>query len=212
MTSPVRSITCVVCDDHEALRRGVISLLENEPEITVVGEAADGAEAHALARSLQPDITLLDLHMPSRTGLEICQELTAEGVPTAVILYTGFEDLDDLEGALSAGARGVVLKGNSGAELVRAVRIVAGGQRYVDATVAAGLLERQGDSQRGVLSTRETEVLQLLADGASTQQAGQRLFLSPATIRSYAESAIRKLEADNRVQAVAVALRRRLIS
>lgn len=203
-------IQCVVGDDHEALRRGVVALLEAEGDLRVIGQARDGQEALDLSERRRPDVTILDVGLPDRDGIDICREMTERELPTAVVLYTGSPDPSHLHAALDAGARGFVLKSGPPQDLCRAVRAVHAGDAYIDATLGARLIERQM-GKTTVLSERETEVVQLLANGLTTDAVGSALFLSPATVRSYAENAMRKLEAHNRVHAVATALRLGLV-
>jgi two-component system, NarL family, nitrate/nitrite response regulator NarL len=204
-------IRCVVGDDHEALRRGVVALLETEPDMEVVDTAADGHEALSITARRAPAVTVVDLRMPCLDGIEIAREVARLGLPTKVVVYTAHDDVAALDEALQAGARGFVLKSRPPQELLRAIRAADSGRTFVDATLAAALLERQAQPARALLSPREAQVLQLLADGHTTDAAAGALFLSPATVRSYVENAIRKLEARNRVQAVAAALRLGLI-
>lgn len=207
-----RRIGCVIADDHEALRRGIAAFIGAERDMRVIGEAADGREALVLAQRRRPDVTIVDLRMPGMDGLEFCREAGAQGLGTSIVVYTGFEDDDALVQALDAGARAYVLKSGAPSELLRAIRMVDQGHTYVDAAMAGGLLRRQEGAARHGLSARELQVLRLLGDGLTTEQAAAELFLSPATVRSYAENAMRKLEARNRVHAVAMALRDGLIT
>lgn len=204
-------ITCVVGDDHEALLRGLVSLLSAEPDLRVIGSAANGEDTLAITERRSPEITVVDVRMPRMDGIALCREVAEKGLPTHVVLYTAYDDLNVLESALEAGARGYVLKSGPPQDLVRAVRTVHAGQPFIDATLGAALLERRSGDGNPLLSKRELEVLQLLADGHTTDAAATALFLSPTTVRSYAESAMRKLEAANRVHAVALALRLELI-
>lgn len=208
--STQETITCLVGDDHEALRKGVMTLLEMERDIRVVGQAANGPEALSLTERRRPDVLVVDVRMPEMDGIELCRQVLARDLPTAVVVYTAFDELEALEMALDAGASGYVLKTGTPQELLRAVRVVCEGQRYIDPILSSRLLGRRASGSP--LSGRETEVLQLLADGLTTEATGRQLFLSPATVRSYAENAMHKLEARNRVEAVAKALRLGLVS
>jgi DNA-binding NarL/FixJ family response regulator len=205
------SISCLVGDDHEALRRGLVTLLEAEPDLRVIGQASTGPEALALVERRRPDVTVVDLRMPGMDGVELCRHVRDEQLGSAVVVYTAFDELEALSMALDAGAKGYVLKSAPPAELVRAVRMVHSGQAYIDPALAGGLLEHRLVTAN-MLSGRETEVIQLLANGLTTEAVGRQLFLSTSTVRSYAESAMRKLEASNRVQAVAIALRLGLVT
>jgi DNA-binding NarL/FixJ family response regulator len=204
-------ISCVVGDDHEALRRGLVAVLEAEDDLRVVGEAADGRVLVELAERRRPDVTILDVRMPTIDGIECCRQMTAQPHPPAVVLYTGHTEPDVLHSALDAGARGFVVKTGPPQDLVRAVRAVHAGRPFIDARMGAFLARRETKAE-GLLSRREREVLQHLAHGLTTEGVGKELYLSPATVRSYAENAMHKLDAKNRVHAVAIALRMRLIS
>jgi DNA-binding NarL/FixJ family response regulator len=206
------AITCLLGDDHEALRKGVVSLLEAEQDIRVIGQASDGPEALALVERRRPDVTIVDLRMPGMDGVELCRQVAGDDPLTSVVIYTAFDELEALDMALAAGAQGYVLKSGPPRELIRAVRMVHEGHAYIDPALANGLLERRLSAGTSLLSTREGEVLQLLADGLTTDAVGKQLYLSPTTVRSYAENAMHKLEARNRVHAVATAIRMGLVS
>jgi DNA-binding NarL/FixJ family response regulator len=203
-------IRCVVGDDHEALRAGLVALLDAEDDLTVIGQARDGRELLALAERRRPDVTIVDIGMPSIDGIECCRRLTTQPGAPAVVLYTGSAEPDVLKSALDAGASGFVVKSGPPQDLVRAVRAVHAGLPYIDGRLGASLLADRTPATP--LSDRESEVLQHLAHGLTTDGVGKELFLSPATVRSYAEHAMHKLGAHNRVHAVAIALRLGLIS
>lgn len=205
-------ITCLVGDDHEALRRGLVTLLEAERDVSVVGQAGSGSETLALTERRRPDVVVVDLKMPDIDGIELCRQIRERELPARIVVYTAFDEIEALDMALTAGATGYVLKTGPPQELVRAVRMVQLGQQYVDPSLAGHLIERRTATAVRVLSDRESEVLQLLANGMTTDAVGRELFLSPATIRTYAENAMHKLEANNRVEAVAKALRLGLVS
>ena len=205
------NITCLVGDDHEALRRGLVALLENEQDISVIGQAGDGPQALALTERRRPNVTIVDLRMPGMDGVEFCRQVNDNELGTSVVIYTAFDELEALDMALDAGASGYVLKSGPPAELLRAVRMVHSGHDYIDPALAAPLLQRRVSAGHSLLSTRENEVLQLLADGHTTEGVGRELYLSPTTVRSYAENAMHKLEARNRVHAVAQAIRLGLV-
>jgi DNA-binding NarL/FixJ family response regulator len=201
----------VVGDDHEALLRGLVAVLEAEDDIKVIGQARDGRGILELAERRRPDVTIVDIAMPGLDGIEVCRDLAARARPTSVVLYTGSSQPEVLQSALDAGARGFVLKSGPPQDLVRAVRAASAGLTYIDATLGASLITRRR-AIAAVLSEREAQVLQLLANGHTTESAATALFLSPATVRSYVENAMHKLDARNRVHAVATALRMGLLS
>jgi DNA-binding NarL/FixJ family response regulator len=202
-------ITCVIGDDHEALRSGLAALLDAEDDLRVVGQARDGRELLELAERRRPDVMVADIGMPTVDGIAFCREITARPDPPAVVLYTGTAETDVLQSALVAGARGFVVKSGPPQDLVRAIRTVHAGLPYVDGMLGAALFNRRAES---LLSGRETEVLQHLANGLTTEGVGKELYLSPATVRSYTEHAMHKLGASNRVHAVTTALRMGLIN
>jgi len=202
-------ITCVIGDDHEALRSGLVTLLDAEDDLRVVGQARNGRELLELAERRRPDVTVADIGMPAIDGIAFCREITARPDPPAVILYTGTAETEVLQSALDAGARGFVVKSGPPQDLVRAIRTVYAGLPYVDGMLGAALFNRRVES---LLSEREAQVLQHLANGLTTEGVGKELYLSPATVRSYTENAMHKLGASNRVHAVTTALRMGLIS
>ena len=206
------NITCLVGDDHEALRRGLVALLDAEDDISVIGQAGDGPKTLALLERRRPNVTIVDLRMPGMDGVEFCRQVSEADLGTSVVIYTAFDELEALDMALDAGASGYVLKSGPPAELLRAVRMVHSGHDYIDPALAGGLLARRVAAGNSLLSGRENEVLQLLADGLTTEGVGRELYLSPTTVRSYVENAMHKLEARNRVHAVAQALRLGLVS
>jgi DNA-binding NarL/FixJ family response regulator len=207
--APVR---CLVADDHPAIVEAVSRVIERDPDVELVGRAGDGDEALRLIEALRPDVALLDIRMPNRTGIDIARELGSIGVPTAVILYTELADTLTLVEAIDAGARGFVLKGSPLVDLSRAIRLVAAGGVYVDPALAGALASAQATDRFAPLTKREREVLRLLADGLRNEQIARRLSISPLTVRSHVKNAMVKLEAGTRTQAVARALRESLIS
>jgi DNA-binding NarL/FixJ family response regulator len=203
--------TIVVADDHPAMVAAVAGMLEQHG-FAVVGRAADGEQALAAVREARPDVAVLDVQMPKLSGVEVAHRLVADGSASAVVLYTAFGDRALLGDALDAGARGFVLKEAPLSDLVRAVRLVAAGETYVDPVVAGVLVEGRLVARLPVLTRREREVLRLLADGLANEEIGRRLHISSETVRTHVRKAMTKLEADTRTQAVATALRQAIIS
>lgn len=204
-------IRCVISDDHEALRVGLAGVLAAEEGIEIVGQAADGDATLALIERRRPDVAVIDLGMPGRDALEIVRELTERQSDVSVLVYTADSRPETVWAGLEAGARGFALKCGPLRDVVRAVQTVADGQTYVDPTLVTALMERQGDEGRSRLSQREAQVLQLLGDGYTTRTIAEELFLSPATVRSYVETAMQKMDTRSRTHAVAVAIRDGLI-
>ena len=200
-------ITCIVGDDHPPVIAAVTAYLEQEG-IPVVASARTGDELLMLLREHRPDVGLIDLMMPGLPASEVLRTAARSGIPTGLVAYTGYSSHAMAQEALDAGARGVILKDAPLQDLVRALRVVAHGGRYVDPIFAT----EAEDSARLNLTERERDVLRLLADGLSNQEIGSRLFISAETVRSHIQKSMSKLEAKTRVEAVAKALRLSLIS
>jgi len=203
----VAAITCVVADDHPAIVAAVCEALAANG-IEVVARASDGERALGEIRARGPAVAVLDVRMPKLSGIEVVRQAPPQ---TAAILFTGYADRALVIESLDAGARGYVLKESPVSDLVRAVETVAGGGTWVD-PVLAGAVAAAGAETAAALTPRERDVLRLLADGCSNEEVGRRLHLSPETVRTHVRKAMRKLDADTRTQAVATALRRRLIA
>lgn len=206
MAAAGRTVTCVVADDHPAIVAAVGQAL-GAAGIDVVARASDGERAFQEIRARRPAVAVVDVRVPGLSGIEVARR-TPPG--TAVILYTGYADRALVVESLDAGARGYVLKESPVSDLVRAVETVAAGGTWVD-PVLAGSLAAAGAEAAASLTPRERDVLRLLADGCTNEEVGRRLHLSPETVRTHVRKAMRKLDADTRTQAVATALRRRII-
>jgi DNA-binding NarL/FixJ family response regulator len=203
-------IRCLLVDDHEILLEAVHSRLAAEEDLEVVGTAASGAQALSLIERRLPDVAVVDINMPDMDGVELCRLLEERSLPTKVLLYTGEANREVIRRGLAAGAHGVLLKSGDAGGLVRAIRAIVAGATYVEPTLARSLMET-APGPAVVLANRELEVLQLVANGVTTEGIAEQLSLSPNTVRSYVESAIRKLGARGRTHAVAEAFRRQLI-
>ena len=203
-------ISCVIGDDHPVLRAGMTEYLRSVHGIQIAGTAGDGNATLALVLSRRPQVLVVDAAMPGLSGVAVCREVTAQAPHTAVVVFTGTDDIALLDAALDAGACGFVLKSGPPQCLADAVVAAAAGESYVEPVLAAALLRRR--SATPLLSRRESEVLALLAEGQTTEEAGRTLFLSPATIRTYAENAMHKVEARNRVHLVAKSIRMGLLN
>ena len=204
------TITCVIADDHPPVLQFLSRYLSNSG-ITITASTRDGEEALQKIEQTQPTVAVLDARMPHRSGIDVVKELVARGLQTRVILYTGFGDDALLSDALDAGVTGMLDKDAPLDDLVRAIRVVADGGTYLDPAAAAALIANRRDHSRP-LTQREREVLRLLADGMTNEQMGAELSISPQTVRTHVQKAMDKLDAQNRVQAVATALRESLIS
>jgi DNA-binding NarL/FixJ family response regulator len=208
------SIRVLISDDQALVRGGFRAILGAQPDIEVVGEAENGAEAVALAERRRPDVILMDIRMPVLDGVEATRRLVADGSPARILVLTTF-DLDEyVHAAIRAGASGFLLKDVTPAKLLEAIRIVAGGDALLAPSVTRRLLERfaatlpAGDQSSDVLAqltARETEVLRLLAGGLSNAEIASELVVSEATVKTHVSSLLRKLGLRDRVQAVILA-------
>ncbi len=206
-------IRVLIADDQALVSAGLAAILEAQPDISVVGEAADGIEAVNLARDTRPDVALLDVRMPRVDGIEAARRIVTSGLPTRILILTTF-DLDEyLYGALKAGASGFLLKDVPRDQLIAGVRAVAAGDGLIAPKATRRLIERfaqlpapgDSDTHLGELSSREQEVLVLLARGLSNAEIAAQLFLSIATIKSHVANILQKLNLRDRVQAVVLA-------
>lgn len=213
MSEPVR---VVLADDHTIFRAGLRALLELERDIEVVGEAADGDEAVDQARKLKPDVVIMDLSMPGTNGLEATRRIAALELGVRVLVLTVHAEEEYLVPVVDAGASGYVTKASADRDLVEAIRTVARGEVYLPARAATLLLQQyrlseddgEGDS-RGLrdLSSREKEVLALTAEGFSSSEIGEKLFISPKTVDTYRSRIMQKLGLNHRSELVRFALR-----
>jgi DNA-binding NarL/FixJ family response regulator len=210
-------IRVLVADDHAIVREGVHQLLSQQPDIEVVGEAADGAQVLDLARKLRPDLVLMDIGMPGMNGLEATRALKAEQPQTNVLVLTMQEGEDYFFHLLQAGASGYVLKGAGSAELLSAIRAVQQGGVYLNPTmtkkVLGDLLKRpeQVNAASDRLTPREHEVLKLIAEGKTNREIADELVLSLNTVQTHRLHIMEKLNLHNRAELVKYAIRRGLI-
>jgi DNA-binding NarL/FixJ family response regulator len=175
----------------------------------VIGEAADGEAAIALAERRRPQVVIMDVRMPGMDGLEATKELMDKAPETAVLIFTAYSERSLLSRGLESGAKGYVLKEAPHETLLRAIEKVAGGEGYVDPALMPAFLT--GRDKDDMLTTREREILQLLADGMSNADVATQLFISQETVKSHVRHILAKLEADTRTHAVAIALREAII-
>jgi two-component system nitrate/nitrite response regulator NarL len=207
-----RPLTCVIADDHPPVLQFLSGYLADNG-ITVTASTRDGEEAFRKIEHTRPTVAVLDARMPRLNGLDVMRLLAETGSMTRVILYTGYGDKALVNEALDAGVSGVVDKEAPVDDLVRAIRIVAGGGSYLDpASSSALLVNRAASSRTRSLTPRERDVLRLLANGHSNEAIGAALAISPQTVRTHVQKAMEKLGATTRIQAVAIALRESLIA
>jgi DNA-binding NarL/FixJ family response regulator len=202
-------ITCLIVDDHEVVREGLRLSLSRAPHIRVVGEASDGAGAIALAERRKPDIVIMDVRMPGMDGLEATKQIGQRVPGTAVIIFTAYSERTLLSRGLESGAKGYILKEAPHDTLLRAIEKVVHGDGYVDPALMPAFLS--GRDREDMLTAREREILQLLADGMSNSDVAAKLFISQETVKSHVRHILTKLEADTRTHAVAIALREAII-
>ncbi|MBM7831915.1 DNA-binding NarL/FixJ family response regulator [Agromyces cerinus] len=209
------SIRIVVADDHPIVRAGIVGLLEAEPGLEVVGEAADGAEAVTVAASERPDLVLMDLRMPQLDGAAATARILADVPGTRVLVLTTYETDDHILAAIEAGASGYLLKAAPQAEIVAGIRAVAAGETVLAPSIAAKLVSRVRADAASVtppsLSPRELEVLRLVADGRSNPEIARALFIGEATVKTHLLHVFEKLEVNDRTRAVTRAMELGLI-
>jgi DNA-binding NarL/FixJ family response regulator len=207
--STVDDIRILIADDHPLFRRGLRSLLDAHAGVTVVAEAATGVEAVAHARAAQPDVAVLDLHMPELDGVEATRRIVGTSPHVAVLVLTMFDDDDSVFAAMRAGARGYLLKGADQSEILRAIEAVSRGEAIFGPTVAQRIIEFFAAPRHGriehvfpELTEREHEVLDLIAAGRSNTDIGRQLVLSPKTVRNHVSNIFTKLQVADRAQAI----------
>ena len=207
------TIRVLVADDQELVRAGFAMIIDSRDDLEVVGEARDGLEAVALARSVRPEVILLDVRMPRMDGIEAARQLAADGHPARIIMLTTFDLDEPVFAALRAGASGFLLKDTRPEDLVTAIRVVAGGEALLAPTITRRLLDRFASELPGgrtpprldVLSDREVEVLTLVARALSNDEIAERLTLSRATVKTHLSAILTKLGLRDRVQAAVLA-------
>ncbi|MFJ6070705.1 response regulator [Streptomyces sp. NPDC093065] len=210
---PADPVRVFLLDDHEVVRRGVRDLLDDEPDITVVGEAGTVEQALVRVPALRPDVAVLDVRLPDGDGVGVCRELRSRMPELACLMLTSFDDEEALLDSIMAGAAGYVLKQIQGSDLVTAVRTVAAGQSLLDPSAATRLMarlrgeqakEEEPDALPG-LTDREREILALIGEGLTNRQIGQRLYLAEKTVKNHISRLLAKLGVERRIQAAVIA-------
>jgi two-component system response regulator DevR len=197
-------------DDHELVRSGLRQLIDAEDDLEVVGEAATAAEARRRIPALRPDVAVLDARLPDGSGIEVCRDVRAIDPSIRALVLTSYDDDEALFAAIVAGAAGYVLKDIRSSDLVQGIRTVAAGGSLLDPTTTAHVLERlrngpQEDSRLAGLTGQERRILELIADGLSNREIGERLHLAEKTVKNYVSNLLAKLGMQRRTQAAVFA-------
>ena len=213
----MKPIRILLVDDHTLVRQGIRRLIEDQPHMQVVGEAADGHQALARTSELQPDVVLMDIGMPEMNGLEATRLIKERWPQIQVLLLTVHDDEEYLFRALKVGASGYVLKEAEAAELVRAIEAAHSGEMFLYPSVVRSLVHdylrrvgEGGEEERQhleALTERQREVLQLIADGRTTQEIAERLVISPHTVQTHRQNIMRKLNLHSRAELIKYAIR-----
>jgi two-component system response regulator DevR len=222
MVNPDPSVThqhpirVFILDDHELVRRGLTDLLTTTKDLTIVGEAATAADALHRIPAVAPDVALLDARLPDGSGIDVCREIRSSYENVRCLILTSYDDDEALFAAVMAGASGYLLKQIGGNSLIEGIRQVAAGRSLLDPAVTEKLLDRlrnpvEPDPVAGKLTAREREILDLIADGFTNRQIGERLFLAEKTVKNYVSGLLTKLGMQRRTQAAVygATLRRR---
>jgi DNA-binding NarL/FixJ family response regulator len=207
-SSMTEAIRIMVVDDHHIVRQGLVALIRTVPGMQVVAEAADGEQAIELYRKHKPDVTLMDLRLPKKSGVEAITGIREEFPSARIIVLTTFDGDEDIYRALQAGAKGYLLKGMDTDELTDAIRTVYAGKSRIPAVVAERLAGRMGGPS---LTARELEVLRRIVSGRSNKEIAGDLFISEATVKTHINSILSKLGVNDRTQAATTALQRGIV-
>ncbi|MDQ1544860.1 MAG: two-component system, NarL family, response regulator DevR [Actinomycetota bacterium] len=207
-------ITVFLVDDHELARRGIAGLLEAESDIQVIGEASTALQARSRILATRPDVAVLDVRLPDGSGIDVCRDVRSADPGIQCLMLTAYDDDEAIYAAVIAGAAGYVLKDIRGAGLVDSVRKIAAGRNLLDPTLTAKVVERMrgeasGDSRLASLSTRERQIMALIADGLTNREIGLRLSLAEKTVKNYVSGLLSKLGLQRRTQAAVLHLESR---
>jgi DNA-binding NarL/FixJ family response regulator len=199
-------IMCV--DDHPLLHKGISALIESQPDMTIIAAVTKAREALEAFRDKLPDITLMDLRLPDGNGIDTMISILRDFPKARIIILTMFEGDVEIQRALKSGACGYILKNMPPEDLLQVIRSVHSGKKKIHPTIAANLTEHLGDEN---LTPRETEVLQLISEGNSNKEIGRQLFIAEETVKNHVKNILGKLRANDRTQAVSIAIRRGII-
>jgi two-component system, NarL family, response regulator DevR len=192
-------------DDHEIVRRGIADLIDAEPDLEVVGEAATAKQAVARVAATAPDVAVLDVHLPDGSGIDVCRDIRSANPSVRCLILTAFDDDKASYAAVLAGASGYVLKDIRGQNLIDSIRAVARGRSLISAAMKRRVVDRIGEANHGSpdldLTQRERQVLELIADGLTNRQIGDRLELAEKTVKNYVSALLAKLGMSRRTQA-----------
>jgi two-component system, NarL family, response regulator len=205
-STPIRVL---IADDHSIVRQGLATIINRDPEMTVIAQAENGQQAIDYFREHQPDVTLMDLRMPQVSGVAAISAISAEFKPARIIVLTTYDGDEDIYRGLQSGAQGYLLKDAKPNELLNAIRTVARGERYIPPDVGAKLVQRLSNPQ---LSERELEVLGLMAQGRSNPDIAATLSISENTVKTHVNRILSKLGVSDRTQAVIVGVKRGIVS
>jgi two-component system, NarL family, response regulator len=203
-----RSIRVLVVDDHPIVRQGLVSILEDEPDMEIVGQASDGNEAIAQFRLHQPDVVLLDLRMPQLGGVEVITAVRAEAPDANIIMLTIYDTDEAIYQGLRAGARAYLLKDTPCEEILEVIRAVYEGRRYISTMVGEKLAARM---DKPILSDRERQVIDQMAKGKNNREIGAELNITEHTVRFHVNNVLSKLGANDRAHAIVLALRQGIV-
>jgi len=218
MAKSKKPIRVLMADDHAIFRDGLRRLLENEDDIAIVGEAATGSQCIQMLTKLRPDILLLDLRMPDKDGLVVLEEVNFDSLPTRVIVLTATEDDREVVRAVRLGARGIVLKDSATDLLIKSIRTVNAGEIWLDKKKTSDVIEAFKKSaeagprrEKPLLSDREKEIVQLVAQGFRNREIGEKLFISEQTVKNHLHNIFDKLGVSDRLELALYALHHRVI-
>ncbi|WP_041623080.1 response regulator [Oscillatoria nigro-viridis] len=203
------TIRILIVDDHSIVRQGLATIINRDPEMTVIAQAEDGQQAIACFTEHQPDVTLMDLRMPQMGGVEAITAICTQFKPARIIVLTTYDGDEDIYRGLQAGAKGYLLKDAKPNELLNAIRMVNRGQQYIPPEVGAKLVQRMSNPE---LSDRELEVLRLMGQGMSNSDIATALTIGESTVKSHVNRILSKLGVSDRTQAVITAVKRGIVS